>query len=153
MSQVLQLATINDLDRLLPMVAAFHKETGIESDEAHRSSALRPLLEGEPHGAIWLIGPKIAPVGYVCVSFGWSIELGGLDGMIDEFWVREKVRKRGMGGEAMTALQKALQAAGVHALSLEVLGSDGAATRLYKRAGFKARGNQLMTWHATPQPD
>ena len=119
MSQLLHLATPTDLDRLLPMVAAYHAFEGIESDDAHREAALRPLLEGSPHGAIWLIGPKIAPVGYVCVSFGWSLELDGLDGMIDEFWIREKVRGRGMGSEALAALQKALRDAGVRALSLE----------------------------------
>ena len=148
MSQLLHLAAPADMDRLLPMVAAYHAFEGIESDDAHREAALRPLLEGSPHGAIWLIGPKIAPVGYVCVSFGWSLELGGLDGMIDEFWIREKVRGRGMGSEALAALQKALRDAGVRALSLEVAGDNDSATRIYGRAGFQARGFQLMTWRA-----
>ncbi|MDA9865502.1 GNAT family N-acetyltransferase [bacterium] len=151
MSQLLHLATLEDLQRLLPMVAAYHAFDGIESDEAHREAALRPVLVGVPHGAIWLIGPKIAPVGYVCVSFGWSLELGGLDGMIDEFWIREKIRGRGMGSETLVALQKALQAAGVRAVSLEVADINETATRLYRRAGFKARDYRLMTWRAPDQ--
>lgn len=151
MSQLLNLATLDDLERLLPMVEAYHEFEGIESNAAHREAALRPLLEGVPHGAIWLIGPKIAPVGYVCVSFGWSLELGGLDGMIDEFWIREKIRGRGMGSDAVVALQKTLQAAGVRALSLEVASGNDKAQRLYGRAGFKARGHQLMTWRAPVQ--
>ena len=92
MTQVLHLAGKDDLDRLERMVAAYHAEEAIESDEAHRRAALEPLLEGSPHGAIWMIGPQMAPVGYIAVSFGWSIELGGLDGVLDEFWIREKVR-------------------------------------------------------------
>ena len=146
MSQLLHLATEHDLDRLMTMVTAYHGEAGLPTDAAHREAALRPLLEGSPHGAIWLIGPKIAPVGYVCVSFGWSLELGGLDGMVDEFWIREKVRERGMGSEALMALQGALRGAGVRALSLEA-GSERAA-RLYQRAGFAPRGYGLMTWIA-----
>lgn len=151
MSQLLHLATEADLERLLPMVAAYHAFEGIGSDDAHREAAIRPLLEGSPHGAIWLIGPKIAPVGYICVSFGWSLELGGLDGMIDELWVREKVRGRGMGSEALSALQKTLQAAGVRALSLEVAESNEKAVRIYARAGFQARDYRLMTWIASDQ--
>ncbi len=145
MTQLLHLADASDLDRLMTMVEAFHTETGIATTPEHLEGALRPVLEGSPLGAIWLIGPKMSPVGYVCVSFGWSIELGGLDAMIDELWIREKVRRRGMGAEALAALQAALSEAGVRALHLEVI--EGA-TRLYKRAGFRARPYPLMTWMA-----
>ena len=145
MSQLLHLADASDLDRLLPMVEAFHAEAGIDSTPEHREQAVAPLLDGTPLGAIWMIGPKMAPVGYVCVSFGWSIELGGMDGIIDEFWIRQKVRGRGMGSEALDALKKALGAAGVTALHLEGIGN---ATRLYERAGFRRRPHALMTWQA-----
>ena len=148
MTQILHLATTEDLDRLDRMVAGYHAFEGIESDTDRRRAALEPLLEGSPHGAIWLIGPKMAPVGYVAISFGWSIELGGLDGVLDEFWIREAVRGRGMGGEALLALQKTLKAAGIVALSLEVARSNETAARLYQRAGFQPRDYQFMTWRA-----
>ena len=146
MSQLLHLASSDDLERLLPMVAAFHGEVGIESTPEARERAVTPLLEGNPLGALWMIGPKMAPVGYVCVSFGWSIELGGMDAMIDELWIREKVRGRGMGSEALDALKKALGAAGVTALHLEGVGEG--ATRLYERSGFRRRPHALLTWTA-----
>ena len=41
----LHLAQMDDLPRLLPLVAAFHDEMGIKSDEAMRQAALTPLLE------------------------------------------------------------------------------------------------------------
>ncbi len=148
MTQILHLATSGDLDKLERMVAAYHAFEGIESDEAARKAALAPLLEGSPHGAVWLIGPKMAPVGYIAVSFGWSIELGGLDGVIDEFWIRDAVRGRGMGGEALLALQKALRDAGVMALSLEVAHGNETAQRLYSRSGFEPRDYRFMTWKA-----
>lgn len=148
MTQVLHLATPGDLDKLERMVAAYHALEGFETDEAARKAALAPILEGSPHGAVWLIGPRMAPVGYIAVSFGWSIELGGLDGVIDEFWIREAVRGRGMGGEALVALQKALRPAGVVALSLEVARTNAKAQRLYGRAGFEPRDYQFMTWTA-----
>lgn len=148
MTQVLHLATPEDLDKVHRMVAAYHAFEGFETDEETRRAAVAPLLEGSPHGAIWLIGPRMAPVGYVAVSFGWSIELGGLDGVIDELWIREAVRGRGMGSEALLALQKALKAAGIVSLSLEVARGNVTAQRLYERAGFKPRDYQFMTWTA-----
>lgn len=146
MSQILHLANMSDLARLLPMVEAFHSEAGIDSTAERREAAVTPLLEGSQLGAIWMIGPKMAPVGYVCVSFGWSIELGGMDGIIDELWIRQKVRGRGMGTEVLEALKKALAGAGLTALHLESVGQG--ATRLYERAGFRRRPHALLTWLA-----
>jgi ribosomal protein S18 acetylase RimI-like enzyme len=147
MSQILHLAAPEDLDRLLPMVRAYHQHEGIAVDDDHRSAALLPLLEGSPHGAVWFIGPKMSPVGYVAVCFGWSIELGGMDGFVDEFWVRDKVRGRGMGTEALNALLSALKAAGIRALHLEIA-EGNPAERIYRRAGFRRREFALMTWIA-----
>lgn len=144
MSQLLHLAGQGDLERLLPLVASYHAQAGIEADDDHRRGAIEPLLNDSPLGAIWFIGPKMAPVGYVVVSFGWSIEMGGMDAFIDELWVREKVRGRGMGSDALAALIPALEEAGVKAMHLEVE-SGNAAERIYKRAGFKRRSFSLMT--------
>ena len=147
MSSRLHLAGIDDLDRIEAMVAAYHKMEGIESETETRRTAIAPLLEGSPHGAIWLIGPRMSPVGYVAVSFGWSIELGGMDGFVDEIWLREAVRGRGMGGEALSELLKTLEAAGVRAMHLEVSESNRA-SRLYRRLGFRERDYSLMTRYA-----
>ena len=112
MSNLLHLASEKDFDRLATMVAAFHLEEGLPTTAAMREAGLKPILDGSPHAAIWLIGPQIAPVGYVCVSFGWSLELGGLDGMIDEFWIREKVRGRRDGQRSCRCLAKGAEAGG-----------------------------------------
>lgn len=147
MSQILHLTTPQDLDRLIPMVRSYHQSEGIEVSDEHRRDALLPLLDGSPHGAVWLIGPKMSPVGYVAVSFGWSIELGGMDGFIDELWIREKVRGRGMGGEALSLLLKTLKDSGVKAMHLE-MAEGNPAERLYGRAGFRRRDFALLTWIA-----
>ncbi|MDJ0827140.1 MAG: GNAT family N-acetyltransferase [Rhodobacter sp.] len=150
MTAALHLAGPDDLERLLPLVAAYHAFENIAQDEADRRAALAPLLDGSPHGAVWLIGPTRAPVGYVVVTFGWSVEMGGLDGFIDEFFIRDTVRGRGLGSEALAALQTNLKVAGVKALHLEVGTGNPRARRLYERHGFQLREQfRLMTWRAT----
>ena len=148
MTQILHLATPDDTGKLLPMITAYHALEGINTDDDHRRTAIAPLLEGSPHGAIWLIGPKMSPVGYVAVTFGWSIEMGGLDGFIDELWIREKVRGRGMGSEAVSTLIKSLKAAGLMALHLEITQQNTRAEKMYGRLGFARRPHNLMTWTA-----
>lgn len=142
----LRLATPDDLDRLMSLVERFHAEAGIDQDDDTRRTALVPLLDGSPHGAIWMVGPRSAPVGYIAVTFTWSIELGGLDAMVDEFFIREKVRGRGMGSEALAALARALSGQGLRALHLEVARDNATAQRLYGRLGFASRDRyHLMT--------
>ncbi|MGH1577055.1 GNAT family N-acetyltransferase [Planktotalea sp.] len=146
MSAALHLAKPADLDRLMLLVQAFHLEEGIQSTEFHIKKALEPLLEGSPHGAVYLIGPSRSPIGYIVVTFGWSIELGGLDGFIDEIYIRSGVRGRGVGTEVISALVAMLKSVGMMALHLEVEPQNERALRLYKRCHFKLRdGYHLMS--------
>ncbi|KUJ80852.1 acetyltransferase [Ruegeria marisrubri] len=144
MSAALRLARPEDLDRLMGLVAGFHAEAGIEQDPDQRRAALAPLLEGIPHGCVYLIGPSRAPLGYVIITFGWSVEFGGMDGFVDEIYIRPAVRGRGIATELLQALPKALAAGGLKALHLEVDRANETAQRLYLRAGFKPRDRYML---------
>ncbi len=132
----LHLARPEDLERLTALVKGFDDEAGLIRDEDQRNAALAPLLDGIPHGAIYLIGPARAPMGYIVVSFGWSLERGGLEGRIDQIYLRRAVRRRGIATEVLTSLPAALADAGVKALHLQVDRGNEAAMRLATRARF-----------------
>jgi len=144
MSAALHLAKPEDLDRLTALVAAFHEEQGIVQSDTARRDGLSPLLNGIPHGAAYLIGPARAPIGYVIVTFGWSVEFGGMDAFIDEIYMRRAVRGRGIASEVLMSLPRALAKAGVKGLHLEVNREDDAAQRLYARSGFAARERYML---------
>ena len=128
------------------LVAAFHESEGISQTDEDRKAALQPLLEGSPHGVAYLIGPRKGAVGYIIVSFGYSVEMGGIIGFIDEFFIRPNVRGRGLGGEVLRSLMPALAGHGIKALHLEVGRGNDRAKQLYGKLGFEARENyQLMT--------
>ena len=144
MSAALTLANPSHLDKLDALVAAFHREQGIELSDDKRRAGIAPLLEGSPHGAAYLIGPPRAPIGYLVVTFGWSLEFGGLDGFIDEIYVRPGVRGRGIASETLQSLPRALAEAGLKALHLEVDREAPETQKLYLRAGFKARPRYML---------
>jgi len=144
MSAALHLAGLDDGPKLLPMIAAFHAEFGLDISDIQREEALTPVLEGSPYAAAYIIGPRRSPVGYITVSFGWSMELGGLDGFVDEFFIRPSVRRRGMGTEVLLQLLPALGSAGVKALHMEVQKEDDSAKRLFHKAGFRARDGYVL---------
>lgn len=140
----LHLARPEDIDRLLPMIAAFHAEQGIDTTDATRRAGLEPLLDGSPHGVAYLIGPQRAPIGYVVISFGWALEFGGMDGFVDEIFIRPGVRGRGIGSEVLTSLPKALAGAGLKALHLEVKRDDDKTRRFYGRLRFRDRADYML---------
>ncbi|MGB7244433.1 MAG: GNAT family N-acetyltransferase [Sulfitobacter sp.] len=146
MSAALILATADHIDQLDALVAAYHAEAEITLAPEKRRAGLAPLLEGIPHGAAYLIGPARAPIGYIVICFGWSVEFGGLDGFVDELYIRPGVRGRGVATETLMSLPKTLASAGLKALHLEVADDNAVAKRLYARAGFTARPKyHLMT--------
>ena len=100
----LTFATPEHLESVLRLVADFHREEGIEQDDTTLRSAVLPLLEGSPHGAIYIAGPVRAPIGYIVVTFGWSLEFGGMDGFVDEIYIRPGVRGRGLGTELLSSM-------------------------------------------------
>lgn len=139
MSAAFTLAKPEHLEQLLSLVAAFHAEEGITLSDEARRKGIAPLLDGIPHGLAYLIGPARAPIGYVIITLGWSVEFGGLDAIIDEIYVRPGVRGRGIASEALLALPSALSGGGVKAIHLEVDRDNAVAQKLYARAGFKPR--------------
>lgn len=140
----LNLAKPDDLDRMVQLVRDFHDEEGIAQDDDTRRAAILPLLEGSPHGAAYLIGPARAPIGYIVICFGWSLEFAGMDGFVDEFYIRPSVRGRGIGSEVLRSLPKALAGVGLKALHLEVRRDNERARKLYKRLHFEPREDYML---------
>ncbi|WP_170463311.1 GNAT family N-acetyltransferase [Ruegeria arenilitoris] len=144
MSAALRLARPEDLDRLMGLVTAFHSEAQIAQDRDQTRNALAPLLDGIPHGCVYLVGPGRAPLGYVILTFGWSVEFGGMDAFVDEIYIRPAVRGRGIATEVLLDLPKALAEAGLTALHLEVDRTNETAQKLYLRTGFKPRDRYVL---------
>lgn len=137
------LAKPDDLARLGPLVDAFHQEMGVVLAPAERDVAIEPLLQGSPHGVVYLIGPQRAPIGYVIISFGWSLAYGGMDGRVDEIFIRAGVRGRGIGSEVIAGLSKALGQAGLKALHLDIGRDDSKAQAFYEKLRFQRRDTHM----------
>lgn len=136
---MLHLATPEDREKLLSLISRYHAFEGLKTTDEDRQAALDVLFSGAVQAAIWLIGPRRSPVGYIAVSFGFSIELGGRDAFIDEFFIRDSVRGRGMGSQALANLLPSLRDLGITTIHMEVSRENTGARRLYERAGFSSR--------------
>lgn len=140
----LKVATLADLELILPRTRALNDHEGIEITDALLASALSTLL-GDPRiGGVWLVLKGGAPVGYAIVTFGFDLEFGGRDAFLTELWIDEEQRDSGAGAAALELLTPEVRALGVNALHLQVR-PDNPAKRLYERVGFVASPRVIMT--------
>lgn len=144
MNLELQAAKPGDLDKLLPLVAAYHAFEGIDSDAAQRVSAVGRLLSDATLGHIWLVLADGAVAGYIVLCRGFSIEFNGFDAFVDEFYLEPGFRGRGIGKFVLAAIKSEARQRQINALHLEVARDNEAARRLYRGAGFEARDRYLL---------
>lgn len=134
-----------DLDALLPMLERFNAGEGIAFDAAVARRALGELLSRPELGCVFRIVEAGATVGYGALTFGWSLEWGGLDAFIDEIYLEPPQRGRGLGRTALRALMDEARALGVRALHLEVDADNAPAQALYRSEGFSGSERRLLS--------
>jgi len=133
---MLSLCAPDDRDRLLNMVTQFHLEERLPTTDEERLAGIDALFSGELQAAAWLIGPKSSPVGYIIVSFGFCMAIGGREAMIDEIWIRPSVRGRGMGSQCLAMILKELSQMDIKRVNLDVATDNPQAKALYEKLGF-----------------
>lgn len=125
---------------LLPLVRAYHAFEGVRMSDAQRAEAVAPLLEpGSPAGCVWLIETDGRVVGYLALCVGYSIEFRGRDAFVDELYLVERARGRGLGSRVLERVCAEARAMGIVALHLEVARDNTRARGLYEKWGFRAR--------------
>ncbi|MCU7726023.1 GNAT family N-acetyltransferase [Actinoplanes sp. KI2] len=133
-----------DESLLLPLVREFCEVDRHPFERERVLAGLRPLLADDRHGQVWLIrdpGGELA--GYAVLTWGWSLESGGRECLLDEIYVRTP--GRGLGGRALAALVEAAAAAGASAMFLETEAHNERARAFYRRGGFEAEDSIWMS--------
>ena len=138
-------ASPSDLHRLLAWIAELYRHERIAFDAAVVRPALATLLEDPALGQVWLIAVDGQPVGYLVLTFGYSLEYGGRTALLDEVFVDEAYRGRGLGTRALRFAAEQCGKLGVRTLELEVERHNQDAQRLYRARGFVERDRYVMS--------
>ena len=140
-----RLADESDTVTLLKFMRAYYTFDGHRFDENKARVALTTLLGDRNLGRVWLVLDGDAPVGYVVIAFGYSLEWLGRDAFVDEFFLLEDHRGRGWGRRAMNFVEDAARSLNVRALHLEVLRQNTTALEVYRKLGFKERESTFLS--------
>jgi GNAT superfamily N-acetyltransferase len=129
-----------DLDRLIELHRGFCDIDDHPFDAQRARAAFLPLLSDDSRGVVWIMDPA---EGYAVLTWGWSIEAGGLEAVLDEIFVTRRGEGRG------TALLEHVVAdgeqRGLSRIFLETESHNRRGRALYERCGFVAEESVWMT--------
>lgn len=108
---------------------------------ARKNRALLPLLRDDTHGQVWILGE--CPTGYAIIT--WSLESGGRDCILDEFYVAE--RGNGLGSHLLEETLGHARKAGAAAMFLETEAPNERARHFYQQHGFHTEGSTWLSHH------
>lgn len=135
-----------DVDALVGLVREYCAEDDHVFEVSRVRAALAPLLAHDRYGVIWVIGEPLQ--GYAVVTWGYSLESGGLDALLDEVYVRK--RGRGLGARLVRAAMDDSAARGIGRMFLETEGNNEGARRFYARHGFQIEDSVWMSRELEP---
>lgn len=132
-------AALADLAHVVELLGAQLREHDIPATQIGMESAVRGMLEDPRRGALFLAWEGASAVGLACLSYTWTLELGGLSSWLDELYVEPRLRGAGIGRALLHAAIAEARSAGAAAIDLEVVEGHERASRLYAREGFERR--------------
>jgi GNAT superfamily N-acetyltransferase len=138
-------AGAGDVDDILGMMRGYYEQDGYTFVEPEARAAALMLINDASLGRLWVVRDGPRGVGYVAVALGFSFEYRGREAFVDELFIAQTHRGRGLGGEALEIAEAYCREAGVNALHLEVEGHREQALELYRRWGFKDFDRYLLT--------
>jgi ribosomal protein S18 acetylase RimI-like enzyme len=150
MATTIRLATGDDVPMLVALMREFYAEGGYPLPGAAATHAFHALLAEPRLGAVWLAEDSTTVVGYIVLTLGFSMNYGALRGCIDDLYVQPSARGRAIGAALLATLRAACVARGVKELWVEVGAENGAARRLYERAGYTDTGHLLLSLPLAP---
>jgi ribosomal protein S18 acetylase RimI-like enzyme len=141
----LRRANKHDGPLLLTLIEEFCRVDQHVFDARRVSTALGPLLENDNLGVVYLVetestsasgstGVQETVCGYVIITWGYSIESGGREGLIDEIYLRRP--GQGLGSALFPLLLDALAPFQLKVMFLETERGNDRARRFYQHHGF-----------------
>jgi ribosomal protein S18 acetylase RimI-like enzyme len=140
----LRSATPRDFETVVLLSFALAREQGVPFTRT-QERALKMLLAADRFGRVFLIEDGQERIGYAVLCWGFSIEFGGRDGLLDELYVVEERRGQGVGKTALRLIEEEAVAAGIVALHLKVLKDNNYAANYYRRRGYVGQRSLFLS--------
>ena len=133
-----------DLEALLRLLTSFSEEAGTNFGREHLLAGLQPLLSDQDLGLVFVAEIDSVLVGYAVIGWGWGIESGGKEALIDEVFVLKNHRKQGIGAKLLSEVMTELERHNTKAVFLETEAQNPNSRKLYQNLGFETEDSVWM---------
>jgi GNAT superfamily N-acetyltransferase len=134
-------ASLADVELLVTMMTEFYTDSPYTLNSSRASEAFRLLLADERLGGVWIIQAESQDVGYVALTFCYTMTYGGLSAVVDDFYIRLSFRGQGLGNAVMAEIRDFCIGSGIRSLHVETGHENLVALAVYRRAGFVDTGH------------
>jgi GNAT superfamily N-acetyltransferase len=129
-------ATQNDIPLLVTMMTEFYSHSPYTLNARRATDAFAALLADERLGHIWFVQSNLKDVGYVVVTFCFSMNFGGPIAIIDDFYIQRAFRGTGLGKATMQEVRDYCISHELRAIQVETGQDNGPALAVYRNAGL-----------------
>jgi diamine N-acetyltransferase len=138
-------AHLNYIDLLLVFMEQFYVIDGYPFNKEQTRTSLIEFISQPNQGMIWIVKTNNIPIGYIVLAIVYSFEFGGRNAFVDEFYLEENFRGKGIGKKVMEYVTEEAKNLNIKALHLEVEQHNEKALNLYRAFQFKDHHRILMT--------
>ncbi len=126
-----------DAELIVEMMRTFYYHEQLEFNYENNLKIVHQLLLNHEIGNIFLIFYDEKLIGYVVFTYGFSIEYEGILTLIDEIYIQEEFRNKGIGTMTLNYVEEICKAKGIKTIHLQVKNFNPQAKKLYNSLGYK----------------
>ena len=135
---------ISDIETVVLMMQEFYAIDNYPIDVDISKILLTQFISNKNLGKAWLIIFNDEIVGYIILTFVFSFEYQGKIAFLDELYVTEKARGKGIGSKAIEFVKVQSHKLSLKLIYLEVESHNKKAQNLYIANGFEMHNRKLM---------
>jgi ribosomal protein S18 acetylase RimI-like enzyme len=145
MNQYFRPATPDDIPQLLEMMEAFYSIDKYPFDSLLTSRNLEEFIGDESLGRIWMVEVEEQNIGYFVLTFGYSFEFKGRIALLDEIFLQEGFRNKGIGKKILEFVFKQSPSLQLKTILMEVEKHNSPAIHLYEKLGFRDHNRLILS--------
>ena len=137
---------ISDIDIITVMMEDFYAIDNYPIEAQATKKMFQEFISNENFGKAWLIYADNKIAGYVILTYIFSFEYGGKIAFVDELFIKESARGKGIGKETIQFVQQESPKLSLKLLYLEVENHNENAQKLYIAQDFVFHNRKLMKY-------
>lgn len=138
--------TPQDIPVITDMMETFYAIDGYPIEREHTIRNFHYFITHPEAGQAFIIRCNGEIAGYIILNFLFSFEFGGTMAFLDELFISDSMRGKGIGKEAVAFVQHYATQKQLKMLFLEVEPHNVKAQELYKKSGWIPHKRSIMTY-------